>query len=340
MSWSAKKETQESNSAQNKEHHLDSDAQEEVKQHQEGSQSDSEYDEEEDEDYNPEAQPDGKNGQFGNEGVDQEEDALNNDKEYQKLEQQYKSIESGGTVGGLVKTRRARLLEEEAERKQKYDNMNENLVTTSNVSSVWENLKKKANVRLQSNTTVSALDEAFKSDKLTDYPQVAFKNKDTSADMTNKIKIKRTYVFAGQQHTEEKYVLQNSAEAKEYIHSLKFKFSTDSSNASELKRDKTHKGETTENQNEMINGLRRPVKRPPILEKIIAGSLKPKLSTLEKSKIDWAGFVDNEGIYDELQQNTKAGYIQRQEFLHRVDKHKDVQYKKLRQQELAEKFKT
>ncbi|KAL6942259.1 hypothetical protein ACO0QE_003428 [Hanseniaspora vineae] len=340
MSWSADK-VQVTNSAQNEQNQPDNGAQEDINQRERIAQSDSEYDEEDDDDYNPEAQPEEKVGHLKNGAADDDEDkTLDNDKEYQKLEQQYKSIESGGTAGGLVKTRRARLLEKEAEQKQKYDNVNQHLVTTSNVSSVWDNLKKRANVRLQTTTPVSALREATQPDENTRDSHPTFGETNETNDMSNKIKIKRTYEFAGQQHTEEKYVLKNSAEAKEYLHSLKFNSSLESSSTSDLNKDDKSKGETKERQNGKISGLRRPLKRPPILEKIIAGSLKPKLSTLEKSKMDWAGFVDNEGIYDELQQNNKAGYMQRQEFLHRVDKHKDVQYKKMRQKELAEKFKS
>lgn len=47
----------------------------------------------------------------------------------------------------------------------------------------------------------------------------------------------------------------------------------------------------------------------------------PKLNTIEKSKMDWAGYVDREGIKEELDGAGKAkeGYLGRMDFLGRVD---------------------
>lgn len=46
-----------------------------------------------------------------------------------------------------------------------------------------------------------------------------------------------------------------------------------------------------------------------------------KLNTVEKSAMDWAGFVDKEGIKDELDAagKSKGAYKARQEFLARVE---------------------
>ncbi|XP_041048485.1 craniofacial development protein 1 [Carcharodon carcharias] len=56
-----------------------------------------------------------------------------------------------------------------------------------------------------------------------------------------------------------------------------------------------------------------------ILGKI--GGKKQKMSTLEKSKIDWEAFKEKEGIGDELAiyNRGKEGYIERKAFLDRVD---------------------
>lgn len=50
-----------------------------------------------------------------------------------------------------------------------------------------------------------------------------------------------------------------------------------------------------------------------------------KLNTVEKSAMDWAGFVDKEGIADELDAagKSKNAYKARQEFLARVEQKKD-----------------
>ncbi|XP_039260325.2 craniofacial development protein 1-like [Styela clava] len=48
---------------------------------------------------------------------------------------------------------------------------------------------------------------------------------------------------------------------------------------------------------------------------------RPKLSTLEKSKLDWQNYKDEEGIEDELKiyNKGKDGYVEKQLFLERTD---------------------
>ncbi|RDD47114.1 Craniofacial development protein 1 [Trichoplax sp. H2] len=46
---------------------------------------------------------------------------------------------------------------------------------------------------------------------------------------------------------------------------------------------------------------------------------KQKLTTLEKSKLDWEGFKSKEGIEDELKYHNKDGYLERQDFLQKVN---------------------
>ncbi|XP_008120977.1 craniofacial development protein 1 [Anolis carolinensis] len=64
-------------------------------------------------------------------------------------------------------------------------------------------------------------------------------------------------------------------------------------------------------------------KRPGGLDSLLGkmGSKKQKLSTLEKSKMDWETFKEQEGIGDELaiHNRGKDGYLERKAFLERVD---------------------
>lgn len=48
---------------------------------------------------------------------------------------------------------------------------------------------------------------------------------------------------------------------------------------------------------------------------------KSKISTLEKSKLDWQNFKQNEGISEEIETFNKGkdGYLERQDFLQRTD---------------------
>ncbi|KAI9675757.1 MAG: hypothetical protein M1817_001124 [Caeruleum heppii] len=124
----------------------------------------------------------------------------------------------------------------------------------------------------------------------------------------NMMKIKRTYKFAGETVTEEKLVPKDSAEARLYL----------------------------ESQNQpALSGkpaVRRPKKRSSMFDPNPAGAANgastsagatkgPKLNTIEKSKLDWAGFVDKEGIAEELDDHSRAkdGYLGRMDFLGRVE---------------------
>ncbi|KAJ8613707.1 hypothetical protein MRB53_036849 [Persea americana] len=118
------------------------------------------------------------------------------------------------------------------------------------------------------------------------------------------ITIKRRYEFAGQTHEEVKTVLATSEEARLY----------------------------REEQSRALNkpavpspkpGMRRPTKRKNLFEGIDLDNKKagPKLNTLQKSKLDWAAHVDNEGISEELTEHRKGKdtYLGKLDFLGRSD---------------------
>ncbi|KAG0331052.1 swr complex subunit [Podila humilis] len=61
------------------------------------------------------------------------------------------------------------------------------------------------------------------------------------------------------------------------------------------------------------------------------GVKKPmKMSTLEKSKLDWNQFVGKEGIEDELKQHNKDGYMEKVAFLQRTEARRDEEYQNLK----------
>ncbi|XP_066493165.1 craniofacial development protein 1 [Tiliqua scincoides] len=68
-----------------------------------------------------------------------------------------------------------------------------------------------------------------------------------------------------------------------------------------------------------VSGVKRPSGMTGLLGKIHAK--KQKLSTLEKSKLDWENFKEEEGIGEELaiHNRGKEGYLERKAFLERVD---------------------
>lgn len=129
------------------------------------------------------------------------------------------------------------------------------------------------------------------------------------------ISIKRTYVFAGETITEEKEVPKTSAEARLHLQT-----------ESAASKPTTSAGGKP---------LRRPLKRrsrfdpPPEAGPTGSPSASSpgskdtgrKLNTIEKSKMDWAGYVDKAGIKEELTvaEKAKDGYLGKMDFLGRVD---------------------
>ncbi|KAJ5167485.1 SWR1-complex protein 5 [Penicillium canariense] len=148
------------------------------------------------------------------------------------------------------------------------------------------------------------------------------------------IKIKRTYKFAGEMITEEKLVPKDSAEAQAFQSS----------------------GETVEfaeveNANGAVSArnLRRPLRKVSRFDPNPTGLIKkswekqaaaelatdatgPKINTVEKSRLDWAQYVDQAGIKDELRTHSKAkeGYMGRMDFLGRVDAKRDEEARQAR----------
>ncbi|KAK6539892.1 swr complex subunit [Orbilia ellipsospora] len=120
------------------------------------------------------------------------------------------------------------------------------------------------------------------------------------------ITIKRTYEFAGETVVEEKVVPANSFEARAYLSSLQTVAGPPAPVANQAKP------------------LRRPMRKASKFDPgAAAGPAKKatKLNSLEKSRLDWAGFVDKEGIGEELDRQRREGgdsYLERQDFLGRV----------------------
>jgi hypothetical protein len=245
-------------------------------------------------------------------GKDDDEYDVETEKEVKKAN--YSKIESA--EGGLIKTRHQRAIEQQQGKEYKsISNVKSNL----DVQDAWKKLQEQFKERLKQKYSSS-------SNKLSDnQPLVA----------NERIKIKRKYEYAGEIVTEEKWVDRESAEAKEYLSTLTDKDKVETSSTSVDKPS----GESKKKVNDRGEELRIVRKRPPLLEGIINGSIKPKFNTLEKSKLDFAQFVDKEGINDELVQHNKDGYLEKQDFLSRVQFHRESQIKEIRRKELQNKQK-
>ncbi|KAH8815668.1 bucentaur or craniofacial development-domain-containing protein [Xylogone sp. PMI_703] len=250
--------------------------------------------------------------------------------------------EDGGE-GGLIKTRSMRA-QEKAEKKPLVDTT----TATVDVDALWESMisGKLPNVTTTnaSHTTKDAVvteDEGPKA-PIEDTPMAENGEKLTPIDGDDPdamIVIKRTYKFAGEVHTEEKLVPKNSAEAKLYLSSKTdtepvvdklSPFAKPKRPIKKLQRSRFEPAmEHLPQRTDLYFG-----KRAVNNDGAPGAKVTPakKLNTVEKSAMDWAGFVDKEGIKDELEAASKAkgAYKARQEFLARVEQKKDEEARRAR----------
>ena len=161
----------------------------------------------------------------------------------------------------------------------------------------------------------------------------------TKPDEADLIRIKRTYNFAGKVHTEEKLVARDSAEAKLYL------AENGAADAAALD------GDSSPTQKRMPRKAFRSMFEPVaadglgqradlnlgMSERLRARELAKeadakKLNTVEKSRMDWAGFVDREGIKDELELagKSKHSFAARQDFLARSEAVREDEARRLR----------
>ncbi|XP_033996951.1 craniofacial development protein 1 [Trematomus bernacchii] len=149
--------------------------------------------------------------------------------------------------------------------------------------------------------------------------KVAPSSKDTKAPEPAKVTITQVFDFAGEEVRVNKVVSADSKEAKMYLESQK---------------------EDEEDEEETSGGSQPPlpgpsVKRPAGMSSIMnrLGGKKLKMSTLEKSKMDWDAFKSEEGITEELaiHNRGKEGYVERKSFLDRVDHRQFEREKAVRQ---------
>jgi len=145
---------------------------------------------------------------------------------------------------------------------------------------------------------------------------------DKENKLSNTITIKRTYNFAGKLHTEEKVVPRDSAEAKLYMASI-----GENADVSADRED----GSPKRMPRKAFRSVFEPISDQSIQRsdlnlgmavRLQARELNAKkLNVVEKSRMDWAGYVDKEGIQDELALagKSKDSFAERQQFLERSE---------------------
>lgn len=128
----------------------------------------------------------------------------------------------------------------------------------------------------------------------------------SAANKSTKVTVVKEYDFAGETVTVTKELDVNSKEAKLALSSAS-----------------SSKSEPTTSSSSSSATLKRPAGGGVGGLNAVLGKLnkKPKISTLDKSKLDWDGFKHKEGIEDELKIHNrgKDGYLERVAFLQRTD---------------------
>lgn len=171
------------------------------------------------------------------------------------------------------------------------------------------------------------------------------------AEPSATIKIKRTYNFAGKVHTEEKVVARDSAEARLYLASH-----PEAAAALSEGKDTEEEGQEDGKNKRMPRKAFRSIFEPVLSlgdqqittqrkdlnlaiavrlrarEEAEAAAKAKKLNTVEKSRMDWAGFVDKEGIKDELALagRAKGSFADRQDFLARSEAKREEDARRVR----------
>ncbi|KAK7152167.1 hypothetical protein R3I94_008485 [Phoxinus phoxinus] len=137
-------------------------------------------------------------------------------------------------------------------------------------------------------------------------PSTASQQQEDKPKESSKITITKVFDFAGEEVRVTKEVDADSREAKSF-----------------LKEEKDEQSGSSEPQLSEALSSGSSVKRPAGMGSILnrIGNKKQKMSTLEKSKMDWDAFKTEEGITDELaiHNRGKEGYVERKNFLERVD---------------------
>ncbi|KAL2271778.1 hypothetical protein VTJ83DRAFT_1149 [Remersonia thermophila] len=250
--------------------------------------------------------------------------------------------EDDAEQGPLIKTRRMRAAEKEEKRMQAASGP-----VTIDVDALWADMISTPVVRKPGAEPPGA------TPKPSAQPQQQPSQPDQkapAAEESNLIRIKRTYHFAGKVHTEEKLVPRDSAEAKLYLAENPDADTTpvtaDSDSDQPLKRlpRKAFRSVFEPIPPRDAAGGAAPfsqrrtdlnlcvAERLRAREKAAAEAEARKLNTVEKSRMDWAGFVDREGIRDELELagKSKHSFATRQEFLARSDMVREEEARRVR----------
>ncbi|KAH6627787.1 bucentaur or craniofacial development-domain-containing protein [Chaetomium tenue] len=233
--------------------------------------------------------------------------------------------EDEGGEGGLIKTRSMRAVEKAEKRTEAASGP-----VTIDVDALWAQMTVKSGGRNQQEPATTQPRGELAELSSPPKPKLAIEKPEES----DLIRIKRTYNFAGKVHTEEKLVSRDSAEAKLYL--AENGGESTSADGDSQKR-MPRKAFRSAFEPIAIEGVsRRSDLSLGMSDRLRAREAKEadakKLNTVEKSRMDWAGFVDREGIKDELELagKSKDSFAARQDFLARSEALREDEARRLR----------
>ncbi|KAL2128857.1 hypothetical protein VTI74DRAFT_8562 [Chaetomium olivicolor] len=233
-------------------------------------------------------------------------------KRQKKAKRKDNEDEDEGGEGGLIKTRRMRAAEKEKRGVQAASGP-----VTIDVDALWAQMTSEPVGRRDDSATTQLSQDG---PKPSSQPQPGSKPTEES----DLIRIKRTYNFAGKVVTEEKLVPRDSAEAKLYLAENGADPNSLSEDTSQTQKRVPRKAFRSAFEPVAADGVpQRSDLHLGMAQRLRARELAnaKKLNTVEKSRMDWAGFVDREGIKDELELagKSKHSFAARQDFLARSE---------------------
>lgn len=206
------------------------------------------------------------------------------------------------------------------------------------VDALWEQMNTPGNeLGLPTSQTIKQPELPLKSESETNtekQEQPAAESRDQAYnDQYNDqmIKIKRTYKFAGEWITEEKSVPKDSAEAKVFLASGEPVEYTDAEAVNAARNIRRPLRKVSRFDPNPTGAIKKSWEKQPV-EAGEGDAKGPKINTVEKSRLDWAQYVDEAGIKEELRTHSKAkeGYMGRMDFLGRMDAKREEEARQAR----------
>ncbi|CAG8970723.1 hypothetical protein HYALB_00001505, partial [Hymenoscyphus albidus] len=244
-------------------------------------------------------------------------------------------LDDEGGEGGLVKTRSMRA----AEKTEKKVALQDTSKSTVDVDALWASMisgKPLTDPTTQPQPSSPKASNGPELKRTNISPAVKERNLRSPSTINDgphsMILIKRSYHFAGKLHHEQKLVPKSSAEARLFLASQPVDSPTPTPTSPPKRAPKKARRSIFEPQVDLpirtdLNlGVRKEEERVESMGK------EKKLNTVEKSAMDWAGFVDKEGIGEELDKagKSRGAYRERQEFLARVEGKKEEEARRAR----------